>query len=251
MAIEPIQPNDTQARAKINAAIDLANQSAAALVFEAASRVAGDAARALYSEVGPMRQRPGEPGRFFTAALDGAPSVVQPIADGLKVLTADGLVARLPGGNRLGPISVVRVEPGHQYRARFVFRRSGDSEDPANDAVRMGLRWLKNDKSGLGEAVLADLLDLRVDNGRLEFSFNFATVAADNIDAVAPAGSVYVRPFIRTFSFGVTDVEVIEVTDLTLAADYSPDLALYRNEIAGLRQQLDDALARIEVLEGA
>lgn len=246
-----IKLGDTDARDKTNTAFEKIDAVDSALSAEVQARGDGDVVRALYSEVGPMRQRPGEPGRFFTATLDGAPSVVVPIADGMKVLTADGLVARLPGGGRIGPISVFRVEPGHQYRARFVFRRAEDSEDPANDAVRLGLHWLKNDKGGLGETVLADLLDLRVENGRLEFSFNFATIAAGNINAVAPAGAVYVRPFIRTFSFGVTDVEVIEVTDLTLAADYSPDLMLYRNEIAGLRQQLDDALARIETLEGA
>ncbi|MBD3847115.1 hypothetical protein IED13_15505 [Bosea sp. SSUT16] len=198
-----------------------------------------------------MRQRPGEPGRFFTSTLDGEPTSVTPIADVLKVIGIDGRVAQLVGAGQLAPIAAFRVEPGHQYRVRFAFRRSVDSEDPAGDAVRMGLRWLKNDKAGLATTVLADLLDLRVAHGRLEHSYNFATVSADNIDAAAPAGAIYVRPFIRTFSFGATQVEAIELTDLTLASDYSPDLTLYRNEIAGLRQRLDDALARIETLEGA
>lgn len=263
MAIAPIQLNDTQARAKMNAAIVEANKvagkaDAAALQQEVAARqLQGNslqqsiATRALYSDVGPMRQRPGEPGRFFAATLEGEPSTLEPIGDDIKILTADGRVARLSGAKLIGPIAAFRVEPGRQYRARFVFRRSQDSEDPANDAVRLGLRWLKNDKSGAGDTALATFPDILVANGRLEYAFNFARVDAENIDAVAPADAVYVRPYLRTYSLGVTDVEVIEVTDLTLAADYSPDLTLYMNEIAGLQQRLDDALARIETLEGA
>lgn len=245
MAIQPIALNDLDARAKINAAIAQAN------LVAGKAEATEIAQRALYSEVGPMRERPGEPGRFFSATLDGAPSNLPPIADGIKLLTADGLVARLPGGATIATIAAFRIEPGHRYRARFVFRRSQDSEDPAGDAVRLGLRWLCNDKTGLTTAVLADLLDLRVANGRLEYSFAFATVEADDIDAAAPAGAVYVRPFVRTFSFGITDVEAIELTDLTLAAAYTPDLSAYRNEIAGLQQQLSEALDRITALEGA
>ena len=108
---------------------------------------------------------------------------------------------------------------------------------------------LTNAKAGLSTTVLADLLDLRVANGRLEYRFNFATVAADNVDAAAPDGAVYVRPYLRTFSYGTTQVEVIEVTDLSLASDWSPDVTALQNEIAGLTQRLDDALARIETLE--
>lgn len=247
MAISPIAVGDVNTRAKINAAIVEANKVGSKA--DAGATAASLASRALYSEVGPMRDRPGEPGRFFTATLDGAPSVVAPIADNLKVPSPAGLVAQLAGAGRLAPIAAFRVEPGHQYRARFAFWRSVDSEDPAGDAVQLGLRWLTSSKAGLSSTELANLLDLRVENGRLEYVFNFATVAADNIDAAAPAGAVYVRPYIRTFSYGTTQVEVIEVTDLTLAADWSPDVTSLRNEIAGLTQRLDDALARIATLE--
>jgi hypothetical protein len=292
MAIAPITLGDTNARLKINAAIEKANlvdskadttdladaieeesntraESIAALATsledeantrsasvaalsqsiqdESLTRSGQDGLRVQYHQAGYICSRPGESGKFFTSDIDGAPSAVTAISDSLKVLTADGMVARLPGESRLAPVAVFKVEPGHRYRARFVFRRSTDSEDPANDAVRLGLRWLTNAKAGLATEALVDLLDLRAADGRLEYSFVFSTVDGD--DAAAPAGAVYVRPFVRTFSLGVTDVEIIEVTDLTLAADYSPDLSVYRNEIAGLQQQVADALARIETLE--
>lgn len=237
MAIAPITLGDTQSRAKINAAIAEANKVGS-------KAEAGDVlARALYSEVGPMRDRPGEPGRFFTSVFDGAPDSAPPIGDEMKVLSADGLVAQLVGAGKIAPIAPIRVEPGHHYRARFVFRRSVDSDDPAGDAVQMGLRWLTNTKAGISTTVLADLLDLRVANGRLEYRFNFAATAGDDIDAAAPSGAVYVRPYLRTFSYGTTQVEVIEVTDLSLASDWSPDVTALLNEIAGLTQ-------RLEALEG-
>jgi hypothetical protein len=132
---------------------------------------------------------------------------------------------------------------------RYVVQRSVDTVDPSNDAIRFGVRWLNKDKGGLSTHELANILDVDISSGRLEYQFNISLTDDTNIDAVPPASAVYFRPFVRTFGGGTTLVEVIEVTDLSLASDWSPDVSEYRREIAGLQQAVADALDRIQALE--
>jgi predicted acyltransferase (DUF342 family) len=237
-----------EASARATAIAGEATARAAAISAEAAARVSGDALRITYAEAAMGPVRPGEAIKLFTSDVDGDPSAVTPLTDGNRAVGAHGAVGAINGAGAVAPIAVWRLEPGRQYRARFVVQRAVDTADPSNDAIRLGLRWLKRDKSGLSSTTLADLLDVTVADGRLEYSYNFALTAADNIDVKAALTSVYVRPFVRTFGSGVTHVELIDVADLTDTIEWSPDVSEYRNEVAGITQRVDVIEDRLDML---
>lgn len=253
MAIAPITVGDTSARAKINAAIEQANlvagkaeQSALtaeaqarqqAVAAEAQARAQGLAAEAQARQQGLAARdsaiaerlsqaehlsaagRLGEAPRAATADLDGAPASIEPIAaDRLVVSATSGAVLNVAGAASVAPRSVQRLEPGRRYRLRVVIQRVSDTSDPAGDTVRIGLRWLKADKSGLATTVLSDLVGVSVASGRLEYVYAIATID-DDVDAVAPAGAIYARPFVRFYGDGEAHVEVMAWEDLALAVE--------------------------------
>lgn len=216
---------------------------------ETDARVAGDNARATYAEVASEPTRPGEANRFFTADLVGDPATITPLPDDWKVVGQNGAVIAIPGAGKVAPLAVRRVEPQRQYRVRAVVQRATNTEDPANDAIRIGLQWLDRNKADAGRTICVDLVDITTANGRLGYFFNFATADADNIDFTAPAGAVYVRPFVQTFGSGITHVEVIEIVDLSDTVEFSPDVSEWMRQLAGFNWRLEDATTRLGVAE--
>lgn len=282
MAIAPITVGDVDSISKINQAIDKANlvdekasQSdldaevsvrAAADAEETSAREAADSnlqeqidsevdtraaddlKRPLYAQAQPPI-RPGEAIRFFTGSLDGEPAVLQPLPDAASVSSTYGRAAQIDGAGIVAPMAAWRLEPGHLYRLRFVVRRVVDTEDPSNDAVRLGVRWLDAAKAGAGSTALANILDLTVEAGRVEYVFTLAAAAAPDVDAVPPASGIYFRPFVQAFGSGLTHVEVIQVVDATDAVVWSPDVEILRREIAALTAQIQTLSDRVETLE--
>lgn len=215
---------------------------------EVDARTSEDAKRPVFGlSVPPIR--PGEAIRFFTEDLDGEPSSLAPLPDSAAVSSQFGKVAQIDGAGVVAPLAVWRIEAGHLYRVRFVVRRSINTEDPANDAVRLGVRWLSAEKGGVGTAQLANILDLTVEDGRVEYVFTLATADASDVDAVPAAGGIYFRPFVRAFGSGVTHVEVIQVVDATDAVVWSPDVELLQREIAALNAQIQTLSDRVQTLE--
>ncbi|MCJ8051679.1 hypothetical protein GB928_004185 [Shinella curvata] len=215
---------------------------------EATMRVAADELRPTFSKVSGAI-RPGEAPSFFTAEVDGEPDTLEPLSSADVAASTDGKVAKIDGAGVVAPVAVWRIEPGHLYRVRFVLRRAVDTDDPANDAIRLGVRWLKSDKSGSATAALANLLDVTVADGRVEYVFTLATVSGDDVDAVSPPDGVYFRPFVRAFGSGETYVEVIQVVDATDAVVWSPDVELLMREIASLTAQVISLNDRVSSLE--
>lgn len=217
---------------------------------EAAARIAGDNTRVTYPEAASEPTRPGEANRFFTSELVGDPSTVAPLPDAWKVVGPNGAVVAIPGAGKVTPLAVWRVEPQRQYRVRAVVQRAKDTEDPANDAIRIGLQWLDRNKGNAGQTHCVNLLDITTASGRLGYFFNFATADADNIDFTAPVGAVYVRPFVETFGSGITHVEVIEIVDLSDSVEFSPDVSEWMRQLAGFNYRLEDTATRLGVAEG-
>lgn len=216
---------------------------------ETAARIAGDNARVTYAEAASEPTRPGEANRFFTSDLVGDPSAVTPIPDDWKAVGPHGAVVAIPGAGKVAPLAVWRVEPQRQYRGRAVVQRATNTDDPANDAIRIAFQWLDKNKGDAGRTVCVDLVDVTTASGRLGYFFNFATTAADNIDFTAPANAVYVRPYVQTFGSGITHVEVIEIVDLSDAVEFSPDVSEWMRQLAGFNWRLEDATTRLEVAE--
>lgn len=287
MAISPIAVGDTDARAKMNAAIAKVNEvdgkattgalsaeatarasavtslqnqinlraTAASLVAETAARNSAVAdlgnrieERASYAEVAAEPGRIGEPGRFATPDVVGAPESVTLLDEDTRAVSATSGAVRAIRAGYVAPIAVKRIEPGRQYRLRFVVQRIEDTTAPTTDAICLGVAWLKADKSGVSETTLAQVVDVVVDSGRLEFSYIIARTDADNVDAVCPAAAVYLRPFVRCYGSGLTHIEVIECADLSDAIDWSPDVSEFRNELAGVTQRMGSAEEQIASL---
>lgn len=273
MPIPHVAFNDTQAIDKVNQAIDQANRvddivasiadeadtrelqiqaeaeaRAEGIEGEAEARQQSDADRPTFAQASRLGSRPGEAPAYFASSTDGAPEIMVDLV-AVPAVGENGAAVAIAGAGLVASRQAFRIEPGREYRIRFVVQRSVNTEDPANDAVRLGVRWLDKNKAGISSQHLANLLDVTVASGRIEFQFNISLTDASNIDAIPVGGAIYFRPYVQAFGGGVTLVEVIEVTDLTLSADWSPDVSEYRREIAGLQQQLADALDRITALE--
>lgn len=266
--IQPVTLNDPQAIEKVNEAILQANridalndainaeasarsqEIAASINEEALSREIEDDIRPTFSQVSMMGSRPGDSPDIFCSSLDGDAGGVSELAASVAV-NSSGSVVEIVGAGKVATRRCYRLEPGRQYQIRFVVQRSADTDDPANDAIRLGVRWLNKNKVGLLTTHLSNLMDVLVSSGRLNYQFTVALTDADNVDAVPPGiETVYFRPFVQTFGDGTTAIEVIDVVDLSLASDWSPDVTEYRREVAGLQQRLAEALDRIQALEG-
>lgn len=221
---------------------------------EAQARTANDNAlgvridgRATYAEAVAEHDRLGEPGRFATSDIAGAPESVS-LLDSKAVSVANGAVVSISAGYA-APIAVQRIEPGRQYRLRFVVQRVENTLDPANDAIRLGVSWLKADKSALSLTVIADLVDITVASGRLEYIYTVSRVDGDTVDVGCPEGGVYARAFVRCYGNGLNHIEVIEWTDLSNSVDWSPDVSEFRNQLFGMEYNVTSLLDRMDGAE--
>ncbi len=194
------------------------------------------------------RGRIGEPGVLITADLDGAPGDVTLLGSEARTVGPAGSVVVVNGAGIVAPAACFAVEFGRRYALRLVLRRTVDTQDPANDAIRIALRWLKADKSGLETDILEDLKAIYAVDGWLEYSFIIARTDGDDVDAVAPAAAVYVRPFARCYGSGVNHFAVMDFRDMTDAVGWSPDVLDLRRELAGLRQAQDDVAGQLQTL---
>lgn len=283
MSIQPIFDGDPNARTKVNAAIAEANKvegkaEASALAQEAEARIEGDEAEAEARVAGlaaeaEARQaadaeeakqrvlalakamtagRPGELIELATAALVGTPESTAPLSGSARFVGDNGAVVILSAGSVAFRMPH-RVEPSRRYRLRFAVARAVNPQDPAGDAIRMGIVWLKPDMSEHSRTVLHDALDITVLDGRQEFTFQVARSDYEGIDAVAPAGAPYARAFVTSYG-GTTHVEVIGWQDLTEAMSWTPDVDDLKRDIAAnlyMHQQMLAVLASYEERLGA
>ena len=267
MAIDPIDEGDVDARLKMNDVIEQVNLLPAALATETNSRAAGDAALAVNLATGDAaldsakasramaadaQIGPGEFPRLFTADVEAASADPTPLAVA-PVVGSDGAIIRVTGAGIVGPLGLTRLELSRVYLVRYVVRRATNSPDPANDGVRLAVRWYGSAKTPLanpsGTTVIADLLTLTTADGRQVRS---ATISRNSgvADFQAPGGTRYARPFVRCFgSSAATDIEIVSIVDITDATAWSPDVSGLDARLGAI-ESLDPG-DRLDALEAA
>ncbi|MEP9379847.1 SGNH/GDSL hydrolase family protein [Aquabacter sp. CN5-332] len=188
----------------------------AAVSADATARANGDNANAADTNVAAVSDlsRPGERPALWAANIAGSPASLAPLTG--SVTRQDGAAIAVTGAGLRAPRAITRVEPGHLYRVRYVVRRTTNAPDPAGDGVTLGVLWMGAAKAIISTTNLDVITNLTVGSGRVERTFNFSAAAGAEVDAVAPGGTVYARPYVQTFgTTGVTDIEVLEVVDVT------------------------------------
>lgn len=264
MAIAPITLGDTQSRAKINAAIDKANQvdskaDGSALAQEKAAREAGFVAEATARRADilalplpmPVQHRPGDAPLDFGQSLPEGEAMAEPIAASLLRYDENGRVVRLTGDGVVAPRHLYAVEPGRRYLVTFVVQRRVNSPDPDNDAIRCALAWYGQGKGRLGatpQTIVQDLLSLTTGSGRQVVRAVVSRSAGVEVDIVTPAGARYCRPYVQTFGVSVqSDVEVINWMDITDAVAFAPDVSALEDRVTAVESL--DLGARVVDLE--
>lgn len=263
MPIDPVGLNDTQAIAKVNAAIGQANlvpdkADQASLDIEVSARKAALAVeaderrRALAAMPLPVmvHTRPGEALLQFTTALTGGdPAELPEVPESRQRFDDAGQVVRLAGDALLAARTLYPLEPGRRYLVEFAVQRRVNSPDPDNDAIRCALAWYDQGRTATTRTTVSDLLGVTVGSGRRTVSAVVSRAGGADIDIIAPASARYARPYVQTYGTVVqSDVEVIRWTDITDAATYSPDLTQLEGRVSA--QESVDAGSRLSELEG-
>ncbi|SOC45774.1 parallel beta helix pectate lyase-like protein, partial [Rhizobium subbaraonis] len=194
--------------------------------------------------------RPGEAGRLWTQQVEGNPGQTPPLPTSMVAVDSEGSVVRVTGAKTVGPIRATRIEPGRIYRVRFVVRRRENPADPSSHTVRLAVRWLARGKGALSTAmgIVQDIAALTVAGGRTEISAVIARSAGVGVNLVAPSGAVYFRPFVQTYGDdGVTDIEVVDVVDITDAVSVPVDVGQFESRVEALESA--DAATRLDEVE--
>lgn len=191
--------------------------------------------------------RPGDVLTRFTPTLTGSASAAT-VASGTVTNNADGAAFRVTGAAVTGTMERVAVQNGRQYRIRAMVRRATDPTDPAGDTVRIGVQWLTNAKGAISQLTDAALdLDLDVADGQVEVSFVVSNDdAGDEVDYEWPPTTRYMVPFVQTYgSDGVTDIELIQWSDITDNTVLSGDITAELNAGLATKQDLDAFLTSL------
>jgi hypothetical protein len=147
--------------------------------------------------------RPGELLERYTTRLtgdrEGAP-VTLPV-----VVGARGRAVRLTGEGTVALRDRIALLSGTTFSLRADFQRATDPTDPSGATVRVVLQWLDQSYAAVSQT-LAYEETLTVAMGQQVVSVT-VSAAGGGGTIEAPAGAVYVVPFVRTFDAdGVTDL---------------------------------------------
>ncbi len=163
-----------------------------------------------------------------------------------------GAVVRVTGSAVVAMRRTVAVEPGRVYLARAVTQTRTNSTDPSNDAVRVAVAWLDQNRNRLlnsaGPFIVKDELDPKASQGRREVSARISRAAGEGVALVAPASARYAKLYVQTFGVdGVTDIEVLDIEDVSSSRLMDPISADIAAQVGGLVSQ--DLAARLGVVE--
>ncbi len=215
---------------------------------ERSARVAGDASlRAVVASAAGFAGRLAEMGLFATAQTAGAPQDVLPLGSAAYALSPlDGAVVVMTGAATVAPIALTKIEPGRVYRIRYVLRRVVDTDNPNGDGVLLAVHWHSPAMVPKNLQTLEILNGVNVASGRLEHSYTLAVADDGQVDFVAPSGGLYARPYIHTYGSGVAHAVLAQIEDITGAIDWSPDVTIFRNQLAGLEALQTATASRLD-----
>lgn len=194
--------------------------------------------------------RPGDTPWLHGAGISGGdPYSVSPVAN--VAVSAEGAVARIVGSGIVSDRRLASLEPGRQYGVRFAVRRAVNTPDPSGDAVRLAVACYDRTGGHIGNVTLENLTALTVASGRQERSFAIARNSAEGVIATLP-GTIYARPYVQTYGTSVqTDVEVIDIVDVTDLSVWSPDVTEFSSRLSAVESlEAGDRLGTLEAEVG-
>lgn len=186
--------------------------------------------------------RPGESPRLYSSEVD----VVSPLGSN-PVRSSRGWVVEMATGIIAQAVSAT-LDPYREYRARIVMTAVSDAPAPAVRTIRLAVRWYDGFGRPLRLDVLEDVTGWGIADGRTEWSWIISLTSGDNVDLVGPSGAVNAKLYAEFFGPGSTEVELIDWTDLSNAALWSPDVSGLRNALAAMDERQSAAGERISDL---
>ncbi|MCW0235288.1 MAG: hypothetical protein OJJ21_16940 [Ferrovibrio sp.] len=195
-------------------------------------------------------ERPGEaPSLWTNYPYEGLPEELPGAVT--STIDTSGRTVRLSGGELVASRRCWSIENGRAYRVRYVVQRRANTPDPAGDAVIFGITYFTssyNYISGQPSVWVQSINDLVTADNRTEVTAILSTSAGAGIQFVAPPTARFFRPYVQTMGVGSsTDVEVIEVTDVTDAQIWSPDVSAFNARLAALESA--NLPVRVEEIE--
>ena len=211
------------------------------------ARLAGELADGVHRDALLSVSRPGDVPWLYTENLGGGDPYAAPGLSG-SASSSEGRVQRIVGAGLVAMRSLVALEPGRVYQARTAVARHINPADPEGATVETRAAWYDRDRTLIDTQPVAAVTDLRVSDGRQD---RVVTISrAPGQEVLAPVNARYMRLYVRTYGDdGQTDVQVLEVADLTAAMSWSPDVSMFEGRLAA--QESLDAGERLSSLEAA
>lgn len=179
-------------------------------------------------------ERPGDAPELFGLAKSGMAEDIVPVDPSWVAISGAGSVLRVVADPAhdprvVAPLTATALEPGFLYEVRFKVQRQTSPQDPLNDSVSCGVRWLLNTQAGNGSLqAIVENIPLTTAMGVTQRVATISTGTIPAADFTPPAGTVYFRPFVEMYGGDhVTDIIAIEVVrfDIRPGPFYLPKLA--------------------------
>lgn len=167
-----------------------------------AGNLAGVAGSSVQISAVRNEHRPGDSVELFT------------LTSGTATDSVDGAVIRATGVTRIEAAMPTPVEPSKPYRFQVAYRRFADSNDPANDGIVAGVRWLNGFKNEVGTSNIISDNTLLVSSGRRTSQAIVGQPGTSGATVFAPTGARYAVPFFQTYGGAhQTDIEVCSLDE--------------------------------------
>lgn len=153
--------------------------------------------------------RPGDSRSLFILT-NGSAIQIPPSAVG----SVDGTVLRVTGTAKVEAQVPTPIEPNKPYSFSVAYRRFTDSNDPANDGIIAGLKWLNGFKKEIGSINIVADNTLLVSSGRRTQQAIVGLAGTSGATVFAPTGARYAVPFLQTFGGAhQTNIEVCSIDE--------------------------------------